>query len=241
MTSVTRAIAITPELALAHSTLGVIYHNQLAMKRALQETQRSVTLPGADAAAFLNHALTLSQVRRQSEAESAIEQAIRLDPLNAVARSVQARVLLFGRRYSDSLEAARRASLIKPQNTLAKALAGWNLLLLGRLDESARTFSTLPPDDYRRLVGEAAIAVRSGRKEGAFAAIAAIQKRYGDAANYQYAEIYAQLGDVDKGIAALEAAWSKRDSGLASMLGDPFLDPIRGDPRFSKIAARIFS
>jgi hypothetical protein len=98
----------------------------------------------------------------------------------------------------------------------------------------------LPADDYRRLVGEAGIAARRGRKDEALGKIAAVEERYGDAANYQVAEIYAQVGDADRSIAALEAAWTKRDSGLASMLGDPFLDPVRHDPRFGRIAARIF-
>ena len=238
--STTRAIQIAPSLALAHSALGTIYHNQLAMNRALQETQRAVTLAGADAAAFLNHALALSQVNRQSEADSVIGQAITLDPLNAVARAVQARILFAERRYGESIEAGRRALLIKPQNALAKAMIGWDLVLLGRMEEASRTFANLPADDYRRLVGEAAMAVRSGRKDEALGKIPAIEKRYGDAANYQLGEIYAQLGDTDKSIAALEAAWTKRDSGLASMLVDPFLDPVRNDPRFRRIAARVF-
>jgi serine/threonine-protein kinase len=240
MRAITRAIQIAPNLALAHSALGIIYHNQLAMKRSLQEAERSVQLSGADSLAYWNYALTLCQVGRQAEAESTIGQAINLDPLNAVARAIQARILFSGRRYSDSIEAARRALLIKPQNTLAKAFTGFDLVMLGRLIEASRAFASLPADDYRRLVGEAGIAVRSGRKDRALGAIAAIQKRYGDAANYQLAEVYAQVGDADKSIAALDAAWAKRDSGLASMLGDPFLDPVRNDPRFGKIAARVF-
>lgn len=238
--AVTRAIQIAPNLALAHSALGIIYYNQLAMKRSLQEAQRSVQLSGADSLAYLNYALTLCQVGRQTEAESTIGQAIDLDPLNAVARAIQARILFYGRQYSDSIEAARRALLVKPQNTLAKAFTGFDLVMLGRLDDANRTFADLPPDDYRRLVGEAGIAVRSGQKDRALGAISAIQKRYGDAANYQLAEVYAQVGDVDKCIAALDAAWTKRDSGLASMLGDPFLDPVRNDPRFRTITGRVF-
>lgn len=240
MIALKRAIEIAPNLALAHSGLGILYHNQLAMRRALQETETSVSLAGADAAAFLNHALVVCQMGRQNEGESTIGQAISLDPLNAIARAIQARILFGGRRYAESVEAARRALLIKPENTLAKALTGFDLIMLGRLSEAANILGSLPADDYRRLVGEAAIAVRSGRKDQTLGATAAIQKRYGDAANYQLAEVYSQVGDVDKSMAALDAAWSKRDSGLASMLVDPFLDPVRNHPRFRTIAARVF-
>jgi hypothetical protein len=112
--------------------------------------------------------------------------------------------------------------------------------MLGRPDEAMAEFQKLPGDDYRRFVGEGVIAARAGRKADALASIRAIEKRYGDAANYQYAEVYAQLGMVDAGLAALEAAWIKRDSGLGSLRVDPFLDPIRNQPRFSAIAARVF-
>jgi hypothetical protein len=235
-----RAIEIAPNLALGHSALGVIYHNQLAMSRAFQETQRSVTLPGADAPIFFNHALTLCQMGRQSEAENVAAQAISLDPLSAVARAVQSRIYFYGRRYPESLEAGRRALLIKQENTLAKSIIGWDLLMLDRLEEATRALEKLPADDYRRIVGLAAIAVRLNRKDQALAAIDAIRKRYGDAANYQTAQIYAQVGDVDKGGAALQAAWEKRDSGLASMQVDPFLDSLRNDPRYRAVAKRVF-
>jgi serine/threonine-protein kinase len=238
--SVKRAIAIAPYMPLGHSALGLLYSNQLLMNQAIGELQRSVELSGADAATFLNAAIVLGQVGRQSEAESTIERAIRLDPINPTARWAQSWILLFGRRYRASLEAARQALAIAPRNIRARSLAGWNLVILGRTDEALREFQKMPADDYRRLVGEGVIAARAGRKSEALHAIRAIENRYGDAANYQYAEIYAQLGMVDAGLAALEAAWSKRDSGLGSLRVDPFLDPIRNHPRFSAIAARVF-
>jgi serine/threonine-protein kinase len=238
--SVRRAMEIEPNLALAHSALGVIYHNQLKMKRSVEQTERSVQLPGAQAAAFFDHALTLSQVGRQKEGEIAISEGVALDPLNARARAVQSRILFYGRHYPQSIEAGRRALIIRPGNVLARAIIGWDLLQLGRMDEASRTLEGLPSDDYRRNVGEAVIAIRSGHRDQAFQEIAAIRKRYGDGAYYQEGEIYAQLGERDKAIAALETAWTNRDTGLASMQGDPFLDPVRNDPRFKAIANRVF-
>ena len=61
----------------------------------------------------------------------------------------------------------------------------------------------------------------------------------GDAASYQYAQIYADLGDKDRAIAALEHAWSVRDPGLFNVRVDPLLDPLRSDPRFQAIVRRM--
>jgi tetratricopeptide (TPR) repeat protein len=240
MQSVNRAIAIAPAMALGHSSLGLIYRNNLAMRRALAELQRAAELPGGGALALLNYALVVCQFRRQSEAESIIDRAISLDPLNALPRMIKAWILYLGRRYPAAIDSARQALAIAPKNLRAKGLAAGSLLMLHRTDEAVRELKTMPADDYRRLVMEATIAARSGRTAEALGAVQAMQKRYGDAANYQYAQVYAQLGMTDKAIAALDTAWSKRDSGLGGMLVDPFIDPIRSDPRFSVIAKRLF-
>jgi tetratricopeptide (TPR) repeat protein len=227
-------------MALGHSSLGLIYRNNLAMRRALAELQRAAELPGGGALALLNYALVVCQFRRQSEAESIIDRAISLDPLNALPRMIKAWILYLGRRYPAAIDSARQALAIAPKNLRAKGLAAGSLLMLHRTDEAVRELKTMPADDYRRLVMEATIAARSGRTAEALGAVQAMQKRYGDAANYQYAQVYAQLGMTDKAIAALDTAWSKRDSGLGGMLVDPFIDPIRNDPRFSVIAKRLF-
>jgi TolB-like protein len=238
--SVKRAIAIAPNMALGHSALGLIYSNQLLMNRAIDELRRSVELAGADAGTFLNAAIVFGQVGRQSEAQSTIDRAISLDPINPTAQWVQSWILLFGRQYPASLEAARKTLAIAPGNIRARSLAAWNLIMLGRMDEALRELQKTPVDDYRRLVGEGIIAARSGRKADGLRSIHAIERSYGDAANYQQAEVYAQLGMIDQGIEALEAAWSTRDSGLGSVRVDPFLDPLRNDPRLARIEARLF-
>jgi hypothetical protein len=58
-------------------------------------------------------------------------------------------------------------------------------------------------------------------------------------AYFQVAQLLAQLGRKDEAIAALESAWDNRDSGLTTVLVDPLLDPLRGDPRFDDIVKRL--
>jgi hypothetical protein len=59
------------------------------------------------------------------------------------------------------------------------------------------------------------------------------------AAHYQVAELYAQLNRSDDAIAELDKAYAARDPGLAQMLTDFLLDPIRNDPRFQAIIRRM--
>jgi predicted Zn-dependent protease len=119
-------------------------------------------------------------------------------------------------------------------------LIAGNLILHDR-PEALNELQKVPADDYRRLVGEGVIAARSNRKADALRTIDALKSRYGDTINYQLAQVYAQVGDSDNAIHELESSWSKRDAGLASMQVDPFLDPLRKDPRYRAIERRLYA
>lgn len=238
--SVRQAIAIAPSMPLGYSALGLIHFNQLRLKPALDALSRSVELPGADTLAFINYSVLLCRLRRQREAEAAADHAISLDPLNPVAWQIKAWNLFLGRRYPQSIEAARQTLSMAPENRRARNLLAWDLIFLGHIDEAVHELQPVAPDDYRRLVAEGAIAARSNRRGDALRAIESLKARYGDTIHYQLAELHAQLGESDKAMAELEVAWATRDSGLVTMQVDPFLDPVRNDPRFAKISARLF-
>jgi hypothetical protein len=51
--------------------------------------------------------------------------------------------------------------------------------------------------------------------------------------------VHAYRGDVDAAFAALDEAYEKRDSGITLLLGDPYLDNIRDDPRFEAMVERL--
>jgi serine/threonine-protein kinase len=235
-----RAIAIAPRMSLGYGALGGIYQDQLQMKRSLQEFQRADMLPGVEIITLSVYGLVLSQARRQREGLSTIDRAIALDPLDPIAPELKAWALLLGRQYEAAASAARRTLQLEPGRLRATSYLGIAQFMLGRADDALRLFQTMPDDDYRRLVGEAAIAAREGRRQDALKAIPAIGRRYGDSAYYQFAQVYAQAGLIDEAARALETAWVKRDPGLASVQVDPFLDPARKDNRVSAVAAKVF-
>jgi hypothetical protein len=45
--------------------------------------------------------------------------------------------------------------------------------------------------------------------------------------------------DIDRAFAALDRAWEIRDSGLLRLKGDPYMDPLRGDPRFAALMKKL--
>ena len=238
--SARRSVAIEPRLPIGYAALALIYSNSLKIRPALDAGRRAADLPGADGAALSNYAMLVARTGAQAEAVAIVDRGLTLDPLNAQAWALKAWILFGARRYRESIDAARRALGIAPANLRAGTLVAWDLIFLGNFEEAQAQLQTVPADDYRRIVAEAAIAARSKRRDDALQAVERLRREYGETAAYQEAEIHAQLGDRDMAIAALEVAWSTRDSGLAAVLVDPFIDPVRADPRVAAIAKRVF-
>jgi serine/threonine-protein kinase len=238
--AIKRAIAIAPAMPLGHSALGVSYQARLAMRKALEALHHSVQLHGADGLAFFNYAFILGQAQKLAEAQSAVERGLSIDPLNFVGRQVQASIFYYGRHYSDAIDAARNTLAIAPQNNRARVVLAWSLIQLNRADEAARELQKTPPADYRRLVTEGIMAARSGNKQDGLRAVERLRTEYGDTINYQLAQVYSQLGMTDEAIAALNIAWQTRDTGLAAMQVDSFMDPVRNDSRFEAIRKQVF-
>jgi hypothetical protein len=56
---------------------------------------------------------------------------------------------------------------------------------------------------------------------------------------YFLASIYATLGDKDKAFAELEKSFAEKDAYLGRISVDPFMDPLRDDPRFKNLLKRM--
>jgi tetratricopeptide (TPR) repeat protein len=57
--------------------------------------------------------------------------------------------------------------------------------------------------------------------------------------NYWVAVTYVGLGEKDAAFAELEKAYQARDWFLSRIKTDPFMDPLRDDPRFKDLIRRI--
>ena len=114
-----------------------------------------------------------------------------------------------------------------------------SLALLGQYAEARAEFQRMPADNPFRLKGEALVAARTGDAAGAERMMARIRQLAGATYSYQYCQIYAQLGAVDRAFAELDNAIKAKDSGLIYLKRDAFLDPIRSDPRYAALLRRL--
>ena len=80
------------------------------------------------------------------------------------------------------------------------------------------------------------------RSEKALERIAAVrdaEKPGTYTATYWIAVIYAGLGDKDNAFAELETSFKNRDWFLQRLKVDPFMDPLRDDPRYDEMVKRL--
>ena len=56
---------------------------------------------------------------------------------------------------------------------------------------------------------------------------------------FEIAEVYAYMGDADEAFAWLDKAIERRDASLNSTVANPFLGPIRDDPRYDELLERL--
>jgi hypothetical protein len=103
----------------------------------------------------------------------------------------------------------------------------------------ARDSCESPPLDWQNRLCLAIVYQKLHRQNDAQAQVDLLHKDYGDATSYQYAEIYAQWGDIAQSLDALESAYRLRDPGVSGILTDELLNPVRGEPRFKAILAKL--
>ncbi len=237
--SAKRAIAIAPDFAEAHSTLGyTLFQGRLDARAAREPFERSRRLGAGEATVMARYAQYSARIGRDRAAAEAIGRALILDPLNPLIHRAAASIEYAARRYAESIPHANKALKLNPRMSRANAAIGDALLMLGRDDEARAAYSAEPVDDFR-LTGLAIVEHRLGNTAAAGAARSKLVAELGDRVLYQQAQLHAQWGERDAAIKRLEMARKIGDSGLIYLRNDPLLDPIREDPRFGRLLASM--
>ncbi len=233
-----KAAALVPRLGSAYAAIALIASFRLDFPSALQTTLQSIALSPNDPAVLGPGAITFTYLGRAVDALRACNQAIALDPLNGRNYRVKAEVLLFARRYADAIEAGRKALQLSPLSN-ARIIIGDALLLLGRAAEARTEYEAITADNPFRSSELAILSARTGDRAEAARALAQMKQKWGPSASYQYAQILAQMGNTEGAFAELNNAVQTKDPGLSYLKVDPFLDPIRGDPRYPALVKRL--
>jgi len=234
-----KAISIAPNLPIAHGALAEIHHSNLDLRAAAEEYRKVMALASGDPDELKSYSRFVSTMGDHSKALRLADEALALDPLDPESFRIRGIVLFNARRYNEALKSYEEFRGESPQVRRFPTRRGDTLTMLGRIDEARKAYAEIPEDDVFRLAGEAIIAARTREPGTSLEKIRKIEQLYGDPASYQYGQIYAQLRNADRAFSALDRAWQIKDAGLLSAKVDPFLDPIRRDPRFARLLAKV--
>jgi TolB-like protein/Tfp pilus assembly protein PilF len=234
-----RAVEVGLNLAEAHAALGwVRFFSEWKFSEGLAELRRANELAPANPTANDLLARVLVYVGQIQQAEKLARQAIELDPLAVVARGNLARILLAEGKLDEADAEARKAAELQPTGAGSHR---WQVLVAiqrGDSETALREAQLEPNEAYRRF--ELALAhYARGDRPAADAALSEMIARDRNLLAYQIAEVYAWRGETDKAFEWLQISFDNRDTGTLSLLIDPLMRSLRGDPRYKAMVEKI--
>jgi TolB-like protein/Tfp pilus assembly protein PilF len=236
----TRAIELAPDLADGYLALGLLLDiDYLDPRDSLEAIGTALSLKPASVPVLLQHARLSGQRARPEIAIAAAKKAVALDPVSVYASHVLGHVLYFARHYEEAIDGLRHTLELDPHYPKPHYFIAMALHWLGR-DEEALQEIRREPLAWMRHTASTTILHKLGHTQKAEAHFAELVELGKTDNNYvQQAAIHAQRGETDRAMECLDLALSQGDPGLTQLLVDPFLDPLRDDPRFQRLLVSV--
>ncbi|MBY0506699.1 MAG: winged helix-turn-helix domain-containing protein [Bryobacteraceae bacterium] len=229
-----RAIELDETLAEAHTSL--------AMVRALYEWDfpgaeaefgRAIQLNDGYATAHHWFGVHLGAMGRFGEADRQLARARELDPLSPIILLNSGYPAYYQRQFPAALAWADRALELKPDFTVALEDRVEILDQMGKTAEAAKA-----AEAYLRAIGEAKQA-QGFQKDYHVARRAWFAALRNKGTAMELASMAARSGDVEAGLHWLEEACERREGMIVYIGVDPVYEPLRSQPRFQKVLARV--
>jgi TolB-like protein/DNA-binding SARP family transcriptional activator/Tfp pilus assembly protein PilF len=233
-----RALLLDPSSVEAHVTLGEVHVVNWEWTDAESDIRRALEISATRAEAHAAYAVLLCLVGRHDRAIEHARAALRLDPLSPKRSGGLGEILFCARRYDEAIEHLEMmAELGMPSyENLAHAY-----LWAGRYDAGLAAMRAAEEEffpDPGRSSGLALAFAVAGDDREARRILGNIAQEGGGVGPVELAMAWAHLGERDRAFQYLEDAYRRHDAWLP-WLRTPFFDPLRGDPRYGALIARI--
>lgn len=240
-----RALDLNPDLAEAHTSLGLIApfvdwnwaEGKKHFERALALNPNYATAHHWYAEAYL------MPTGHVEDALNQLRTAQMLDPLSAVITTDLGKDLYFARRYDEAVIQLQRALELDPSFVSAHNWLSDTFLEKEMFAEAiAELEKTRPFKEERVYVRQTAyLLARSGKDVEARRALAkSLQLSQGKEVSLgAVALVYAALGDKDNAFSWLEKAYASKSSFMTTLKFWSVFDPIRSDERFVDLIRRV--
>jgi len=237
--AVLKALDLDPNLAAARCQLGNLFMTyDWDWSRAERELQRAVALDPNSLMARVTLGDLLTALGRFPEALEQKRRAVAVDPLSAMAQSSYGRTLYRARRYEEAIPHLQRAIELEPQVDLHPDRLADVYEQMGRIEDALpiRQKNAEGSSSYT-LASLSRIYARLGRRQEAQAALAKAV-RAEPPNELSLALAYFAMGDKERCFEWLNKGVDDRQNVIFWKV-DPKLDPVRSDPRFQALIARL--
>jgi len=241
-----RAIALDDTNAEGHAALANLVFLEMNFTEAEKEFRRAIELnPNYATAHHWYGNSLLASLGRFDAAIAEGKRSVELDPLSLINNADLGSTLMVARRYDEAIAQLQRTLALDANFYYAHWNLGEVLYYKGDLAgcirecEKARSLENDP--EALGLLAQAYI--KTGRKSEGLKILAELNEtaRRSYVRPELFAMIHAALGDKSKAIRLLEDEYQNRDGfDLTGIKVDQRLDPLRDEPRFQELLAKVF-
>lgn len=243
-----KALALDDTLAEAHTALAhILYAYDLDFDGSIREFRRAIELNPNYAMAHHWYGLgPLAKSGQFNEAIAELKRAVELDPLSLIINADLGETYYLARRYDEAIEQQRKTLAMDRSFFYAYWKLGWALEAKGALAAAIEEYQKARAlnDDPSILAQLGHAYASAGNRIEAVKILEQLKElskqRY--VSVYSFAIVYLGLGDKEEALRCLEKSYQDRSGfDIAPIKVDPFLDPLRGDPRFEALVQKVFS
>ena len=242
-----KAAELDDTLAEAHTSLAYVFFYDFENAQSVKEFERAISLnPNYATAREWYGVGPLSAMGEFDRAIAEEKRALELDPVSPIINADLGTVYTLARRYDEAIAQLRDTVEMNPQFYGGHRSLGRALELKGATGEAIGEYHKAfeLSDDPMMLAMLAHAEASIGKQNEARQILGQLTEeakvRYVPA--YAFAVIYLALGEKDQALDWLGKATRDHDGFYINLIKvEPFLDPLRGDPRFDKLVSRILS
>ena len=240
--SALRAIELDPNLAEAHTSLGLVLWDDLERSAAVNEFQRAIALNPSSSRAHSWYAGLLEELGRADEAVTHLRLAEEADPLWVQAAGQLAQLLIWLGRFDEALAEIRKVEALEPDGRSRHGLRASYFRARSELEDASRELlrrAELEAGTRFAAITRAESFALLGEKEKAKALLQGedSQPDVGMVA-HAIAGVYADLGEIDRCFYWLERGLTGRNLPFQGLRLSPRWDRARCDPRYRTLLER---
>ncbi len=242
-----KAVELDDSLAEAHTSLAYVFYVDFEYAQSVKEFEHAISLnPNYAMAHHWYGTLLLSALGRFDQAIAELKRALELEPVLPIIGVSLGATYRQARRYDEAIAQLRDSVEMHPEFYWAHRFLGLALESKGATAEAIaeyrKAFELNDDPVVLALLAHAEVSI--GKQNEARQILARLTEeaktRYVPA--YAFAVIHLALGEKDQALDWLGKAARDHDGFYVNLIKvEPFLDPLRGDPRFETLVSRILS